>query len=156
MSYWTSYSRSDSFKVARIRLCTLPLSCWPPAGYRVLVASTADTGGHWGLSHAGVWRVTEPCECYEFWVAGGWRWDTETGKGQALAAVCGALPALHLQGSAQYNDHQNCQFNQGKVKIKDLLITVSLHKIELSITATNLCITEGCTNRNQPKSYKSV
>ena len=40
------------------------------------------------------------------------------------------------------------------VIIKDLLITVSFtYKIDLSITATILCITEGCTKRNQPKSY---
>ena len=107
-------------------------------------------------------------------------WDTHTpGSGERLSRVgraesvsggedgtlrrlkvrccmwCTACTAL--QRSAQYNDYHKCQFINQKVKIEDLLITVFfLHKIELSITATNLCITEGCTNRNQPTYYKSI
>ena len=132
-----------------MRLVSLPASCWPPAGYRVLVASTADRGqgtltrraleSDWALRVA---RVE----------SGGWRWDTETGKGQALLYV---VHCHHCIFRGVLNTRILNVVNTIKVVIiKDLLITVSFtYKIDLSITATILCITEGCTKRNQPKSY---
>ena len=108
-----------------------------------------------GSEHCGHWDTHTPGsgerlsrewrDQSEELVSGGWRWDTETGKGQELYVV-------HWLHTASPEECSIPWFKHKEFKIEDLLITVSLHKIELSITATNLCITEGCTNRNQPTS----